>query len=269
MGRFRRHVLRREHVAVFGTQFLLIFLFLLLWEGLTRWRILNPFYYGQPTQVIRYFGAKLQDGSLLVAAWVTLLETLAGFTLGMGVGTVLGLGLWWSRTAAKIAEPFLIMLNAVPKLTFAPMFLLLIGLGFAFKVSISFAGVVLVALLSSYSGSKEADPDLIDLVRSVGASRWQVFRIIILPTALPWIILSMEINVGLALIGAVVGEFLASNAGLGYLAIYASGTFDMSLVLTSVLALVVLAALMYGGVRLLEAKMLPWRPTGLQVEGSV
>jgi NitT/TauT family transport system permease protein len=252
----------REQAQVLAIQVALVLAALVAWEVLTRWRVLQPFYFGQPTQVFRYAAEKLRDGSLPAATWITLLETLAGFALGMGVGTLLGFSLWWSRTVTKVIEPLLVALNAVPKLIFAPIFLLLIGLGFAFKVAISFAGVAVVALLSAFAGTKQADPDHRDLIRSMGGTRWQVFTLVVVPTALPWVVISMEMNVGFALIGAVVGEFPASNAGLGYLAIYASGTFDMSLVLVSVATLMVLAALMYGAVRKLETILLPWRPEG-------
>lgn len=257
----------RAQIAVLSVQILLILAIVIVWELLTRWRVIDPFYYGKPSEVSRYLLDMLNDGSLLTATWVTFLETLWGFALGMGIGTVLGFALWWSRAAAKVLEPFLITLNSVPKIIFAPIFLVLIGLGFAFKVVVAFAGVVIVALLSAYAGAKEADADLIDLVRSVGGNRWQVFCLIVVPTALPWVGVSMEINVGFALIGAVVAEFIASNEGLGYLAVHASGTFDMSLVLVSVIGLVVLAALLYGAVRLMESWVLPWRPSEARLQG--
>jgi NitT/TauT family transport system permease protein len=234
--------------------------FILAWELAVRYRLLNPFYFGHPHQVFQYFVTKLHDGSLLTATWVTLSEGLAGFALGMTIGTTAGLALWWSRTLTDVVRPLLVALNAVPKLIFAPVFILLVGLGFEFKVAMSFAGVVIVALLSAYVGSKQADSDLIDMIRSLGGTRWQVFAMVVVPTALPWVVVSMEINIGLSLIGAVVGEFLASNAGLGYLAVYGAGTFDMSLVLVAVMTLMTMATVMYGAVRAFEAWVLPVRP---------
>lgn len=246
--------------SVLAIQLAIGLAFILAWELSVRYRLLNPFYFGQPKQVFQYFLAKVQDGSLLAATWLTLSESLAGFALGMAIGTTLGLGLWWSRAVTDLARPVLVALNAVPKLIFAPVFMLLVGLGFEFKVAISFAGVVIVALLSAYVGSRQADADLIDMIRSLGGTRWQVFSMIVVPTALPWVVVSMEINIGLSLIGAVVGEFLASNAGLGYLAVYGAGTFDMSLVLVAVTTLMTLAIGMYGAVRAFEAWVLPIRP---------
>jgi NitT/TauT family transport system permease protein len=249
-----------EASGVLAAQCGLALVSILAWETAVRLRLLNPFYFGQPSQVAEYLVLKIRDGSLLSATWVTLTESLAGFVLGMSIGTALGLALWWSRTAAALSRPLLVALNAVPKLIFAPMFILVVGLGFEFKVLISFAGIVIVALLAAYVGAKQADADLIDLVRSMGGSRWQAFQLVVVPAALPWTIVSMEINIGLALIGAVVGEFLASDAGLGYLAVYAAGTFDMSLVLVAVTTLMVLAVGMYWAVRAFEWWALPMRP---------
>jgi len=245
-----------SRVTAVAVQLLLIVLLFAVWELLARNRLIDTFYYGQPTQIASYFAKHINDGSLLRATWVTLFETLAGFVLGMTMGVAGGLGLWWSRTVAAILEPFLVALQAVPKIIFAPIIILLIGFGIEFKVAVSFAGVVIIALLSTYAGTKETDPDLIDLLRSIGASRWQVFTSVVVPTTLPWIVVASEINIGFALVGAVVAEFIASNEGLGYLAMYGARTFDMSLVLVPVLTLVVLAAVMYGAVKFIE-KLLP------------
>jgi NitT/TauT family transport system permease protein len=246
--------------VVLGIHIVMATVFIVAWELAIRYRILNPFYFGQPSHVFQYFVVKLQDGTLLTATRVTVLESLAGFALGMSIGTATGLSLWWSHTLTALVRPLLVALNAVPKLIFAPIFILVVGLGFEFKVAISFAGVVIVALLSAYVGSKQADADHVDMIRSLGGTRWQVFQMIIVPSALPWVVVSMEINIGLALIGAVVGEFLASNAGLGYLAVYGAGTFDMSLVLVAVTTLMALAIVMYGAVLAFEAWVLPVRP---------
>lgn len=247
------------HGKLLAAQLAVLLLFVISWQFLTQTKVISPFYYGQPSQILAYCGKMIGDGTLLKATIVTFREALAGFVLGMTVGVALGFALWWSRAIAAVLDPFLIALQAVPKITFAPIFILLLGIGFVFKVAVSFAGVVVIALLSTHAGTKEADHDLIDLVRSLGASRWQVFWTIVVPTALPWIIVSMEINVGFALVGAVVAEFIASNEGLGYMAVYGAGTFDMSLVLVPVLALMLLAACMYGVVRVVERWLLPWR----------
>jgi len=247
----------RANASLAGVQLAVLVGFVLAWQLTTQAKILNPFYFGQPSQILTYFISLSRDGSLLNAALVTFREMLAGFALGMGLGVLLGFALWWSRTAAALVDPFLIALQAVPKITFAPIFILVIGFGFGFKVAVSSAGVVIIALMSTYAGTRQADADLADLLRSLGANRWQLFRTVVVPTALPWIISSMQINVGFALTGAVVAEFIASNEGLGYMAIYGAGTFDMSLVLVPVITLMLLAAGLYGAIRILERWLLP------------
>lgn len=245
-------------LGVLIIQVLAVIFLAAFWQILTQFSVLNPFYYGKPSQVLADALEMTLDGSLLGAAEVTMRETFAGFLLGVAIGTAGGFALWWSPTAVAVLEPFLIALQAVPKVIFAPIFIVVIGVGFWFKVTVSFAAVVIVALISTYAGTEEADSDLLDLVRSLGANRWQMFCIVVVPTALPWIVTSMEINVGFALIGAVVAEFISSNEGLGYLAVYGAGTFDMSLVLVPVIVLTVIAAAMYAAVLLLEKWLLRW-----------
>lgn len=258
MNRSAANAFIQTPLGVVIVQVLSVIALAALWQMLAQLGVLNPFYYGKPSQVFAYALTMTMDGSLLSAAEVTMRETLAGFSLGVALGTAGGFALWWSPTTAAVLEPFLVALQAVPKVIFAPIFIVIIGVGFWFKVTVSFAAVVMVALINTYAGTREADVDLLDLLRSLGANRWQMFCIVVVPTALPWIVTSMEINVGFALVGAVVAEFISSNEGLGYLAMYAAGTFDMSLVLVPVMVLTVIAAAMYAAVLLLEKWLLPW-----------
>lgn len=248
------------NAKLLAAQLAVVVVLITAWQLLTDAKVLSPFYYGKPSQILAYCIKLTTEGTLLRATLVTFREAIAGFALGTAVGVALGFALWWSRRTAIVLDPFLIALQAVPKITFAPIFILLLGVGALFKIAVSFAGVVIVTLLSTYAGTRETDADQVDLLRSLGASRWQVFWTVVVPTTLPWIIVSMEVNVGFALIGAVVAEFIASNEGLGYLAMYGAGTFDMSLVLVPVLALMVLATGMYGAVGLLERRLISWRP---------
>ncbi|MBI3964901.1 MAG: ABC transporter permease [Chloroflexi bacterium] len=231
-----------------------------IWELLTLAQLLNPFFIGQPSAIFRIMVRRIADGSLIQAAQVTIVETLLGFTIGMIVGTTLGLCLWWSAVVSRIFEPIAIMLNAIPKIALAPIFFVWFGLGLPMKVSLSVSACIFVALLTAYSGTKQVDRDLLDLGRAMGATKSQLFWKIVLPTSLPWIISGMDISIGFALVGAVVGEFLASNQGLGYLALWGASIFDMSVVWAAVLTLLLLSIVMYVGVRWLEDRLMPWRP---------
>ncbi|MBI4560739.1 MAG: ABC transporter permease subunit [Candidatus Rokubacteria bacterium] len=233
---------------------------LLLWEWMTKEQLLNPLFFGQPTTIAAYAIEALMDGSLLRAAGITVLETLYGFATGMLLGTALGLGLWWSVSVARVLEPLLVLFNAIPKVTLAPILIVLLGVGLWMKVALAFLNVVILAALTAYLGAKQADPDFMDLVRSVGGSTWQVFYRVVLPSAFPGIISSMKIGTSLAFIGAVVGEFLAAREGLGYLAIYGSNIFNMSLIMVAVLGLLLLALALFAAVRTFEDWLLGWRP---------
>lgn len=246
--------------AILSIQAAMVVGAILLWEWMTRVELLNPLFFGQPTTIAEYTIEGLMDGSLLRASGITVLETVCGFAAGMLLGTALGLALWWSVAAARILEPLLVLFNAIPKVTLAPILIVLLGVGILMKVALAFVNVVVLAALTAYLGAKQSDPDLMDLVRSVGGNKWQVFYRVVLPSAFPGIISSMKIGISLAFIGAVVGEFLAAREGLGYLAIYGSNVFNMSLIMVAVLSLMLLALALFAAVRMLEDRLLGWRP---------
>jgi NitT/TauT family transport system permease protein len=249
---FERRVLIMQ-VALFACT-------ILLWEVAARHRWANPMFIGQPSVILRLATESLLGGTLLRAAGVTLAETLSGFAGGMIVGSALGLALWWSRLAGRVLEPLLVIFNAVPKIALAPIFIVLLGLGFSMKLALAFTNVVVLATLAAYTGAKQADPDLMDLIRSVGGSRWRVFALVVLPTSVMWIVSTLEIGLGLAFVGAVTGEFLASREGLGYLALYGSNVFNMNLIWIAVLSMMFVTVIMAWAVRRLERRVLDWRP---------
>jgi NitT/TauT family transport system permease protein len=175
-----------------------------------------------------------------------------GFIIGTTAGSLLGLSFWWSRNYAAIAQPYIICMESIPKLALAPLVILVFGLGLASKVVIAVALTIVVSTLTAYAGVKALDPDSEKLFYSLGASRWQVFRKLVMPFCLPWIISTLRINIGLALTGAIVGEFIASQHGLGRTIFYAGSTYEIALVWVAVFVLSVLAVLMYIVVSWLE-----------------
>ena len=259
MTKARRRPLADSRGAILAIQIALVVGGVLLWEVLTGREIINPLFFGRPTIIAQYMAEGVMDGTLLMAAFVTLTETLYGFVAGIIVGTTLGLSLWWSRYVARLLEPILVLLNAIPKITLAPILIVLFGVGITMKVSLAFVNVVPLLTLTAYLGVKQADPDLMDLIRSVGGSRWQVFYRVVLPSSYSGIILSMKNGISLAFIGSVVGEFLASDEGLGFLALYGANIFNMSLVMVALLGLMVLALLLFAVVSRLENWLLGWR----------
>lgn len=218
-----------------------------LWTG-----VLKPYVYGTPLGVLKSFGAQLADGSLLRHFWVTAQEVVIGFVLGCALGSSAGLLLWLSPLWAKILHPYMIALNGVPKIALAPLIIVWFGLGMESKIAIATIITFIVAFLQAYKGTQEIDQDLIRLMKSLGASQWQTFRTIVAPASLPWIVSALRLNVGFALIGAVVGEYISAEEGLGYMVYYAGQLYDLNSVWVGIFSLMIMALLLEAIVARLE-----------------
>src|SRR5258705_4422555 len=186
----------------------------------------------------------LQTGDGWQTIGFTFRSTFLGFLMGKPAGSLLGLSFWWSRNYAAIAQPYIICFESMPKLALAPLIILVFGLGVTSKVVIAIALTIVVSTLTTYAGVKALDPDGEKLFYSLGASRWQVFRKLVMPFCLPWIISVLRVNIGLALTGAIVGEFISSQHGLGRTIFYAGQTYYIALVWVAVLGLSTLATVM-------------------------
>ncbi|AIQ65062.1 ABC transporter permease [Paenibacillus stellifer] len=224
----------------------------LLWEGLTRIGWMDAYYWSSPSRILSTTWTQITEGTLLEDIAYTSGSTILGFVGGTVLGSLLGLSFWWSRKFAGIFEPFLILLNAMPKLALAPVLVILLGIGFFSKVALAFTMTVIVAALSAHSGVQSVDKDMEKLMYSLGAKRRQVFTKVVIPWAMPWMISSLRINIALSLAGAIVGEFIASSHGIGRMVIYAGTILDINLVWVGVVVLSVLSMVMYMGVVLLE-----------------
>jgi len=240
-------------------QLVVVALTIVIWEYSARNNLVNPLFTGQPSVIAELFAENIMDGTLFRATWITMLETLTGFFSGIAIGSIIGMALWWSKLAGRVVEPLLVVFNAVPKIALAPIFIVLLGVGFSMKVALSFTNVVVLASLSAYSGAKQSDTDLMDLIRSVGGGNWQIFKLVVFPTSLMWIVSILEIALGLAFIGAVTGEFLAARQGLGYLALYGSNIFNMNLIWVVVIAMMIITVLMATITRRISNRVLAWR----------
>ncbi|WP_150265212.1 ABC transporter permease [Paenibacillus tepidiphilus] len=223
-----------------------------LWEVLTRIGWMDAYYWSSPSRILSTTWTQITAGTLLEDIAYTSSSTILGFVGGTLIGSLLGLSFWWSRKFAGISEPFLILLNAMPKLALAPVLVILLGIGFFSKVALAFAMTVVVAALSAHSGVQSVDKDMEKLMYSLGAKRHQVFTKVVIPWAMPWMISSLRINIALSLAGAIVGEFIASSHGIGRMVIYAGTILDINLVWVGVVVLSVLSMVMYMGVVLLE-----------------
>jgi NitT/TauT family transport system permease protein len=247
--------LRRRTLTIQLWQIGLVAAVLVLWEVLPRTGLINPMLTSYPSAVARTFMTLLEDGSLQTHTLATLSETVIGFVGGMLLGTFCAVVLWWSPYVYRVLDPFIVVLNAIPKIALVPIFYIWLG-DVASIYAMAIAISVFVTILMLYTGFQSIDPDKIRLVRLFGASRFKVLIKIVLPGSVPTMIAALKVNVGLALVGVVVGEFQSAKAGLGYLITYGSQIFQMNLVMTAIVVLAVISSLLFAGIQWLEATAL-------------
>jgi NitT/TauT family transport system permease protein len=232
-----------------------IAILLVFWQFLTWKDPALTFFFGSPGRIGNYLVEKMLDGSLPRDIAVTFIEATLGFILGNVVGTAIGLGLWYSKLAIAIAKPYVIVLGSAPIFALAPLLIIWFGTGLFSKVMIAALSTVFVALMQSYTGASEVSNDYLRLMRTFGATQGQTFRKVVAPSSIVWVISAFKLNVGFAILGAFIGEFVSSNAGLGHLILVASGLFDISLVLCGVILLAGLAFVLYFLVGQLEPRL--------------
>lgn len=225
------------------------------WQVAASFKLIDPFFWSQPSAILHTLDTFFLSGEAFTDIGYTFEATIIGFVLGTVAGSLLGLSFWWSVNYAEIVQPFVICFESIPKLALAPLIILVFGIGLASKVAIAAALTVVVSTLTTYAGVRAVDADSERLFYSLGASRTQVFLKLVVPSVLPWTISVLRVNIGLALTGAIVGEFISSQYGLGREILYAGQTYDIALVWVAVLVLSVFSVAMYGAVSWLEKKL--------------
>lgn len=240
----RRRLVRTAQVAI-------LVLFFAQWEILARLGVIDSFILSQPSRILRTY-ANMAENNFFLHIGVTVFETLVGFLLGAALGTGLAVALWWNDFIAKVSEPYLVILNSLPKIALGPVIIILVGAGTEAIIFMALAISMIVTVLEMLSGFRRTDGEYIKMARTFGASKAQIFLKIVFPYNITTLFNSLKINIGLSLVGVIAGEFLVSKAGLGYLIVYGGQVFKLDLVMASVLVLSVVAALMYEGVVLLE-----------------
>jgi NitT/TauT family transport system permease protein len=245
--------------AVLLSRIIIFVVVFALWEIAARLKWIDPFIMSQPSRVAKTIVNLSKDGSLFLHTGVTIYETIIGFLSGTILGTLIAIVLWWSNFTAKVLDPYLVVLNALPKTALGPIILVWVGGTTGSIIVMALLLSIIVTILNVYQAFKSCDEDKIKLLRTFGATKLQVLRKVVLPSSIPEMISTLKINVGLSLVGVIVGEFLVSKAGLGYLIIYGGQVFKMDLVMTSILILAVAAALMYLSVTWVERKFMKMR----------
>ncbi|MBY0380606.1 MAG: ABC transporter permease [Xanthobacteraceae bacterium] len=233
--------------------------FFLLWELGVRAGWISAFLVGSPAGIFALAWKMTLSGELLSDTWYTLFEAMLGFIIGTIFGSFIGLALWYSSFVARLVEPFIIAINSVPKIAFAPIVILWFGTGLFSKVMLAVSLTAIVALIAAYQAAKDADHDLQALMVSMGASKHQIFNKAVAPSTLPAIIATFRINIGFGLVGAVVGEFISSQRGLGHMIFNASSLYDLNSVWVGLFALMILGFILYYVIDAIERVMLPWK----------
>ncbi|MCS0495760.1 ABC transporter permease [Ancylobacter sp. MQZ15Z-1] len=255
----RRSSRLRLTALVVATQIVVLAAFLAFWEYMTVFDKQAAFMFGSPTAIAGFLIAMAQDGSLWRDSYVTGMETLLGFAVGNVIGTLIGLSLWYSRFVSRVIEPFVIALGSIPIIALAPIIIIWFGTGLMSKIAMSTLSVVIVALVTSYKGAVGVDPDQINLMRTLGASKFQIFRKLVVPASLTDIFAGLKLTVGFALIGAIVGEFMSSSEGLGHAIFKAGSLYIIPKVFAALVATIVLALLLTFVVGKVERLLMPWR----------
>ncbi|MFA7335900.1 MAG: ABC transporter permease [Candidatus Obscuribacterales bacterium] len=236
-----------------------LLVFILFWYLATQGSQERQFTFSSPEKVFEAFLRLVQNGELLQNCKVTILEALIGFVLGTASGALIGLSLWYSRLIAKIAKPYITALATVPVFALAPIVISWFGIDIYSKIALAFLSTVTVAIVQSYQGAMAVEPRFLRLMQVVAASRWQTFRLVVVPSSLIWVLNAMKLNIGLALLGAFIGEFISAEQGLGYMIVKASGLYDMATVFVGVVALIVIALLLTYLVEELEKHLMKWK----------
>jgi NitT/TauT family transport system permease protein len=242
-----------------------------VWYVLTKPGLIRPFVFENDQQAAFFFGEPLKvfsriwdwfvvHADIYQHLWVTLIETVLAFFIGTGLGLSCGLWLALSPMAAAITEPYIKALNSMPRVILAPIFAVWFGLGIASKVALGVTLVFFIVFFNVYQGVKEVSPVVLASARVLGASQKQLLRHVYLPSATSWVFSSLHTSVGLAFVGAVVGEYLGSSRGVGYLILQAEGTFDINTVMAGILVLTVFALALDAAVGKLETRLMKWQP---------
>ena len=241
-------------------QILLLVGMLLIWHVLVQTRVLPPFFFGEPLKVFNQMWRWFATGTIYPHLGVTLLETLLAFFIGLALGVAAGLWLGLSNTAALLFDPYIKALNAMPRVILGPIFVVWFGLGIWSKVMLGVTLVFCIVFFNVFQGVREVSPNVLANARMLGANSRQLLRSVYLPSATSWVFSSLHTSVGMAFVGAVIGEYLGSARGVGYLILHAEAVFDINSVFAGIIVLTLFALALDACVSVIEKRLLVWRP---------
>lgn len=236
---------RRHHHSITCMRLVLLLSSLTVWELCADFHMIDSFFFSCPSMILSCFVSMLADHSLFLHIGVTLFETIVSFLLVILIGILSATLLWCSKGLSEILEPYLVVLNSLPKSALAPLFIVWLGTGIDTIIVAGISVALFGCIISLYTGFHQVDKDKLKLIYTLGGTKKDAFCKVVFPSSIPTILSTMKVNIGLALVGVIIGEFLAARRGLGYLIIYGSQVFQLNLVITSVIILCIIAMGLY------------------------
>jgi len=243
---------RKHHHEVSAWRIIIFMVFLALWEIAANLNWIDSFFFASPSRVVICFMEQLTGNRLLTHIGVTLFETIVSFLLVILFSLLVSTMLWYSSKLSEILEPYLVVLNSLPKSALAPLFIVWLGTGTTTIIVAGMSVAVFGSIISFYTGFCQVDKAKITLIQTLGGSRTDAFKKVVLPASVPLLLSTAKVNIGLALVGVIIGEFLAARRGLGYLIIYGSQVFQLDMVITGIIILCVIALGFYKSIQILE-----------------
>lgn len=248
--------LKRRNFYITAMRILILVCFIVLWEFAGRTGLINTFIVSSPSRALKTVISLYKSGELFVHIGITLFETVAGFLIGTVLGTFIAALMWWSPMLSKILDPYMVVLNALPKIALGPILIVWVGAGVNAIIVMALLISTIVTVMTVLNGFNEISADKQLLMKTLGATRLQIFGKVVLPASVPTIMSALKLSVGMSWVGVIVGEYLVSKEGLGYLIVYGGQVFKLDLVMASIIILCILAALMYYLVAFLEKRLL-------------
>lgn len=243
--------IKLRKLEIFITQISIVVIFIAIWEILARTGKIDSFITSQPSRILKTF-LDLSSNDLLRHLKITCIETLVGFLLGTVMGIIIAIILWWSSFISKVSEPFLVILNALPKVALGPVIIIWVGAGMPAIIVMALAISLIVTILNVLNGLINTDKEKIKMAETFNANKLQILTKIVMPANISTLFNTLKVNIGLSLVGVISGEFLVSKGGIGYLIVYGGQVFKLDLVMTSVIILAIVAAVMYESIEILQ-----------------
>ena len=236
---------KRKKILILLMQIAILATIIITWQLLADFKIINTFITSSPSNVVKTIITLYNDNNLFNNIWTTIYETIISFSLGTIIGIIIAIILWYSNFLYKVIDPYLTIINSLPKIALGPIIIIFFGANIKSIIIMALLISVIVTIITVYNGFISTDKNKINLLKSFSATKYQIFKLVILPSSYQTIISSLKINISMTLIGVIMGEFLVSKQGIGYLINYGSQVFNLNLVISGIIILMVVSYLMY------------------------